>query len=125
MKKILLRECLRIAREKNDDHPEKYRHSTFVVQSNKIVEWGINRSGDPLTSRGYPKYGKVHSENDAYRKAKGLLSDKSWEAVNVRLSKSGELRQALPCPCCIAYLVDLGCKSVWATTPHGWAKVAL
>ena len=116
---------MRIAREKNASHPEKFRHYTFIVQNNKILEYGINRRGNPLTEYGYPGYGKIHSENDAYRKSKGLLGSGKWEAVNIRLSKKGLLRMSLPCPCCVSYLKEFGCTAVTATTDHGFVKVSL
>jgi len=126
MKRTIIRDCLRLAREKNAAHPEKFKHYTFIVQDNKVLEWGVNRFGDPLLSHGYPEYGKIHSENDAYRKAKGLLKDTVWEAINIRLSKKRELRTAIPCACCSAYFKTLGYSVVWASTAdHGFVKVPL
>ena len=125
MKKTLLRDCLRKAKEKNATHPQKFKHYTFIIQDNKILEYGVNRSAEPLVEHGYPAYGKIHSENDAYRKAKGLLLPGKWEAVNIRLSKKGLTRLSLPCSCCASYLRELGCAAVTATTDYGWARVVL
>lgn len=129
MKKSLLRECLRIARAKNtpDTHPKwgnGRHHFTFIIQDNKIVEMGINRKGPPLKAFGYEEYQGIHSENDAYKKAKGILNDqKQFEAVNIRLNKRDELRLAAPCPCCYEFLTDLGCKTIWFSTAVGFAKI--
>ena len=128
VKKSILRQCLRISRQKNNPklHPEfgKFHHFSFVIQNNKILEWGTNKTGDPLTKFGYPEYGKMHSENSAYFKAKGILDhSKPWEMVNIRLNKRNEIRVSKPCKCCSSYLRILGCKMVWFTTEAGWAKV--
>jgi len=99
MRKSLLRDCLRIAKDKNGGHPEThFRHFTFIIQGNKLVEYGYNRSHTALVRYGYPAWSKVHSENTAYKKAKGLLNkDIPFEAVNIRLTKSGKLKLSQPC----------------------------
>ncbi|MFA5132666.1 MAG: hypothetical protein WC444_05090 [Candidatus Paceibacterota bacterium] len=130
MKDTVIRECVARARKKifEKRHPQirYHAHFTFVVQDNAIVEVGYNRSADPLIYHGYPKYGKIHSETDAYRKAKGILNqNKTWEVLNVRMSKKGILKNSKPCPCCSAYLRELGCRDVWFTTGNGIAKMRL
>jgi hypothetical protein len=127
MRKLLLRDCLRIAKDKNSGHPEKtFRHFTFIIQGNKLVEYGYNRTHDPLTQYGYPSWSKVHSENTAYKKAKGLLNkDIPFEAVNIRLTKGGKLKLSQPCPCCFNYLKTCGCHSIYFSTTTGFAKLVL
>jgi hypothetical protein len=128
MKKKILKECVRIAKEKNKFHTHTtFRHFSFVIQQNKILEWGINKSyGTPPPNVGYPENAGMHSENDVYRKAKGILDPKeSFEVVNIRLNKSGDLRLSKPCPCCYNFLKNIGCTTVWFSTEIGFAKISL
>jgi len=126
MRKKILKQCLRISHEKNqpDSHPEygNYHHFSFIIQNNKIIEYGFNRPGQPLN--GYPEFGKIHSENDAYRKARGILcSQKPFDIVNIRLSKSGILRMAKPCACCNNFLSVVGCRNIYFSTDNGFARL--
>lgn len=128
MKKILFRDCIRIAKDKNNFHPVgKYskRHFSFLIQDNKIVEIGFNRNADPLP--GYPSYGKIHSENDVYRKAKGIMDfSRRWDLINVKMNKKGDVCISKPCKCCCNFLFNLGCKSVWFTNGvQGFSRVIL
>lgn len=128
MKKSILRECLRIAKSKNnpETHPKfgnGRHHFTFIVQDNKIIEMGINREGPPLKTFGYEDYQGIHSENDAYKKAKGILGDKIFEAVNIRLNNQDSLRLAAPCRCCHEFLKILGCKTIWFSTNEGFSRI--
>jgi hypothetical protein len=103
-------------------HPEWgcYHHFSFIIQKNKILEWSTNRRGDALTFLGYEPHQKIHSEVDAYKKAKGIM-DRSlpFEVVNIRLTKTGRISTSEPCKCCFAFLRNLDCKSVHFTTDIG------
>jgi hypothetical protein len=135
MKKKLLLESFRIALEYLPRHPEYsyFPHYSFIVQTNKIIEWDTNSGGQPpapflamYQSRVAHLDGasKRHSELNAFTKAKGLLDrDKSFEVINLRLNKRGEFRDAAPCSCCHHFLKMLGCQKVWFTTNSGWAKM--
>lgn len=130
MKKTVLRECERIAVSKNELHPEwgvGYHHFSFIIQNNKIIEMGMNRAGPPLVEFGYnEKFGKIHAETDAYRKARGILDlSRTFEVVNIRLNKRGLLRLSKPCGCCYEFLFVMGCKAVFFSTEIGFAKMAL
>lgn len=130
MRKRILKQCLDIAIKNNTEekHPEwgNYHHFSFIIQDNKIVEWGVNRVGDPLTHFGYSPLSKIHAENDAMRKAKGILDkNKPFECVNIRLSKQNELKVSAPCECCYNFLKILGCKKAYFTTPVGFASVEM
>jgi len=127
MKKNILQECLRFAYEKhNPSHPSwdrKSVHYTFVVQDNKIIEVGMNRPCvSPPLYYGYPAYAFIHSEIDAWKKARGILKDSSWEIVNVRLYKKGPpymLADAAPCRACSRILRSNGCRRFYFTTSSG------
>lgn len=131
MKKKLLDLALQKAKAKNtpESHPEwgAYHHFTFIIQNNKIVEWGINRTHRALQIHGFnPDRHKIHSEVNAIRKAKGLLNwERPFEAINIRLNKKNETRMSAPCKCCKSYLSMLGCKEVHYTTLDKWCKVKL
>lgn len=126
MKRKDLINCYRIAKAHVRNHPEWncYKHYSFIYQNNQLVEWGCNRRGSPLI--GYPSYGKIHSETDAYSKAKGLLiKNKPFEVVNIRLNKSGELRMSKPCNCCFNFLMNVGCKAVWYSNEIWFYKLVM
>lgn len=119
MKRKILDNCLQIAMQNNIKHPEwdHYHHFSFIIQNNAIVEWGTNRPSSPMILLGYPPYTKMHSEVDAYFKAKGLMQKGvGFEVVNVRLTKTYRIRASDPCKCCFGFLRNLGCKRVWFTT---------
>lgn len=119
MKRKILEACLRKAIEYLPKHGEPYRHYTFVICKNKIIEWGLNRRGSPLTFLGYADHTKMHSEVDAYFKAKGLLDKQSFEVVNIRLNMDGSIKNSQPCSCCCEFLKNFKCNRVWFTTGMG------
>lgn len=123
MKRRLLGDCVQDAIQSMNKHPDRkgYLHFSYIVQNNSIIGKGYNRKSNPLP--GYPSYGKLHSEPDAYAQCKGLLQkNQPWSMINVRLSKLGELKISKPCICCHSFLKRLECKEVWFTTPLGFAK---
>lgn len=126
MKQTILKECIRISREKNHQRDSDFRHFSFIIQKNKLVEWGMNVAKvPPMIHFGYSKTSGWHSEVNAYRKAKGILEDGSFEIINIRLNKQGILRLSKPCKCCYNFLQELGCSVVWFSTDVGFAKLRL
>ena len=129
MKSTILKECVRIAKEKNKfKHiKEPFRHFSFIIQRNTIIEWGTNRrSGSPPIFFGYPLHSMIHSELDAYNKARGLLEhNKDFEIVNIRLNKRGKLRLSKPCEYCYAFMKAKGASCVWFSTDIDFAKILL
>jgi hypothetical protein len=123
MKRKLLTKCFEIALEYNNpnNHPQWdcYKHFSFIIQDNKIITWGTNKAGTSWTFLGYKPYQKIHSEPVAYFRAKNFLQKRAFEVVNIRLSKSGELKIAAPCQCCATFLKSLGCTKIWFTTRNG------
>jgi tRNA(Arg) A34 adenosine deaminase TadA len=124
MKRKLIDECLKIALKNNkpEKHQEwsNYHHFSFVIQDDNIVSVGKNRCSSPLLYLGYQLHTKMHSEVDAYFKAKGILSKKNrFEVINIRLTKTNIIRHSEPCKCCFAFLKNLGCYRVWFTTNIG------
>lgn len=117
--------CYDIAKRHVKNHPEWdcYKHYSFIFQDGVLIEWGCNRKGSPLI--GYPSYGKIHAESDAYSKARGLLDKNTpFEIVNIRLNKSGDLKISKPCKCCFNFLINVGCKSIWYSNEIGFSKMA-
>lgn len=132
MKKKLLHECLRVSLETLEKHPQKdFKHWSFIIQENKVVEWGVNMNGVPPVHFGYHSQlecpdghpPKSHAEFVAWRKARGLLNGEPFECVNVRLNRRGETRISKPCECCYNFLKSLGCSNFWFTTEYGWSKI--
>lgn len=135
MKDSAISSCIRIAKSNLKKHPiylfhgcNSYIHYSFVFQG-KLIEWGTNRNGNPPIHFGYNERieganAKIHSEFDAWKKARGLLrSDKSFECFNVRLNRRGEIRLSMPCKCCYSFLKNLGCKRFYFTTNFGIGSV--
>jgi len=119
MTKRLLDDCVRLAKILVHKHTQHFQHYTFVVRDNKIIEWGTNKSAEPLIFLGYSPHQKIHSEFMAWRAAKGLLHGKEFEMVNVRLGKKSEIKISKPCEVCYAWLLTLNCSHIWYTTSSG------
>lgn len=130
MNKRILDSCLSIARKNNTSkHPEydSFMHFSFVVKDNKILEYATNYRGITRYSKFYSRISKTHAEAAAYTKAKGLMRrGDTFEMVNIRLNREGELRNSAPCSGCYALLQLFGCIKVWYTTKEGkFEKVSL
>lgn len=126
----ILAECLREALRSLPEHNQflHHPHTTFVIQDNKIIEWGENRTGDPPVYFGYFKRSeapKLHAELIAYRRARGILSDGPFDMVNLLFNKQGDVKNAAPCDVCQSWLRAVGCRTVWFSHPAGWGKVIL
>lgn len=130
MKPSLLRECLRVAKEKTRPgiHPnyDFYPHYSFIIQKNKIIEWAQNVSAPPLIKFGYPAWAKQHAEPIAFRRARGIMNlDRPFEVINIRLNRNHELRNSCPCPHCHNFLALLGCTTVYFSTNSGFEKLSI
>jgi len=125
MKKSILHEALAIAQR--TVHTENFRHFTFIVQNNKIVEFGKNNKREPERHYGYHSrlldcwYSpKTHSEIHAYKKARGILDKKPFGIINIRLNKRNELRISKPCSCCYQIMKELGCSEFYYSCDFGF-----
>lgn len=138
MKANILREAIRVAREKHKQHPmwnRGYNLFSFVVEHNKLLGMGVNNRDAIVPSHyGYSKRARgwdnvefvtcEHSELSAYRKVKGILGDR-FELINVRLTVTDNLAMSAPCSCCCEWLKANGCRVIHFTTEAGWAKITL
>ena len=128
MKQKILRECLRKAKLRNSPlyHPDwgSYHHFCFIVQENKIVKYGMNRTANAIPIHGFgAKRHKIHAEIDAYHKARRILNNKkTFEVVNIRLNRQNELRSAAPCAHCTSFLAFVGCSKTFYTTNSGFEQ---
>lgn len=120
MNNQILFTCLVIARHYLPKHSRKngYKHYSFVIQKNALMEWATNKSGPPLKMLGYEEFQMLHSETQAYKKAKGLLHKEPFEVINIRLNSKGEMKISKPCSCCIAFLKSVGCKKIWFSADY-------
>jgi len=127
MNKSIIKQCLAISRELNNpfDHPEWdcYHHFSFIVVDGRVIGYSTNRKGDPLIMYGYPAYGKLHAEAEAYRTVKHRLINKPFDVINIRLSKLGNLRIAKPCEHCERFLVKRGCVRAYYSIPWGFVQL--
>jgi hypothetical protein len=126
MKKSLFTDCVRVGLQHLPNHPQFdcYKHFSFIIQRDTLIEWGTNRSAPPMI--GYQSHQKFHSENQAYFRAKGLLRrNEPFETVNIRFNKSGKMLLSKPCKCCISFLKFLGCRAIWFSTDAGFARLQL
>lgn len=132
MKKSLLNNAMKIAQEKLHTHPQlsNFPHYSFVIQNNQIIEWAPNTAMEPPRHYGYhrtndtgfkPKY---HSETLAYKRARGLISEKDFEMINIRLNKKGEIRLSKPCKPCFELMSALGCRYFYYSSEVGFLKLA-
>jgi hypothetical protein len=132
MKKSLLKTAMQIARDKLRAHPERnnFPHYSFIIQNNKIVEWATNISKKiPPLHYGYHRNDdatfipKFHAETFAYKKARGLLDDDTFQIINMRFNKRGDLRLSKPCKCCYELMTNLGCSRFYYSSPLGFMEL--
>jgi len=132
MKNSIFEIALKLAKEKIETHPEyeNYIHYSFIIQNNKILGYGMNMKGEPPIYFGYHKrlnggLPKLHSEFVAYKKIKGLLNNKSFEILNIRLTRRGVLKNSAPCYCCLNFLKLTKCTNIYYSKEYGYEKILL
>ncbi len=106
MKKSILTEALRIAREKLINHPENKKHYSFVVWDGKLLDWATNKNrgrGKRNLVLGYREDSKSHREFEVINRCRGY-SLKDSAIINIRLSKQGKTRLSKPCQSCAKLL---------------------
>lgn len=127
--RTVLTRCMKVSTRKsktNEQRVSHYDHYSYVVVDDQIVEWGRNLTKNtPPVHWGYKDFQGVHSELSAYMKAVGLLRDRDFGMINVRLSKGLKLLNSAPCNNCKRMLKSLGGKWVIYSTPDGFKKVNL
>ena len=108
---------------------DTFKHWSFVIQNDKVLEWGRNKLNDPVGLERYGYKGKrhsLHAEAVAMRKAYGLLDRrKPWLMFNIRLGAGKELRNATPCRICRSFIVACGCTACYFTIDGTVAKITL
>jgi len=128
LKSLLTRSMIVSAKHSktNEQRVSHYDHYSYVVVGNEVIEGGRNLTKNvPPVHWGYKDFQGVHSELSAYMKASGLLRDREFGVVNVRLSKGLKLMNSAPCQNCRRMLKSLGGKWVVYSTPEGFKKVNL
>lgn len=127
MRSTILNHCLGHAHATLTKHPQHahYMHWSYIVQDQRVVEWGMNRDHTPALHFGYGPNAKLHSELVAYKKARGLLANGPFNVVNIRLNRQGQVKLSAPCLVCQQWLASVGCEKVWFSLPGGWAKLIL
>lgn len=105
--------CLGIAKNHLPRHTEPYKHYSFLLRGKRLVAWEVNCSLEPPRHFGYHSRGyapKMHSELALMLKWR---PEPGFDVVNIRLSRTGEVRLAKPCNCCLALLIGFGCRRVY------------
>jgi len=119
----ILEECTRIALRELPRHAESRCHWSFIIQRGKIVEWGINRLGEPtgMYFAGYkPGRHALHSEVIALSKSRGIMNmRKAWSLINIRLTAHKQLVMSAPCPICTGFMKACGCREFIYSDSHG------
>lgn len=108
---------------------KKAQHFTFIFQGGNLCAWGYNyRVPLRYNSLGFVKQREysVHSESMAIsqlNKNRNLsirnLKRKSFTVVNIRVTKTGKLKNASPCQECLANLLLEGFKKIYASNNEG------
>lgn len=134
MKKSILTEAYKIACYKLRLHPnyDHYIHYSFIIQDNKIIEWGTNTNAVPAIHFGYQArldnsdfQPKTHSEWMAYKRARGLLNKKkSFDLINIRLNRQKELKLSKPCEYCYPILMSIGCRKIYYSDDLGFLRTS-
>lgn len=100
---------------------KQWRVGAVLVRSGNVLATGVNRyRNDPSQV----EYGHVsyHAEEVALRR----VSDPEGATIYVaRLTRSGKIGAARPCPRCQALLLEHGVHTAVWTEPHGWGKEKL
>ena len=130
MKKRLLQQAVAYALDKLPNHPEllHFPHFSFIVARGKIVSWATNTRIEPPIHYGYHRSWdetykpKFHAEISAYKKA--TISE-TFEIINIRLSRHGEIRLSKPCHPCCKLMTKLGCKRIWFSSEAGFLSLDL
>jgi len=97
----------------------KSLHFTFIFKNGTLVAFGFN-TRTFLTSGKYSK----HSEEAAIQKLKALtrnngMHPRQYSLVNIRITKTGELKNAKPCESCQKIILKTGIKKIYASNDNG------
>jgi tRNA(Arg) A34 adenosine deaminase TadA len=126
MSKRLYHQCLQIAKKNIHRCTETNNHFSFIIQDNKIIAWGFNRRGRVHKKLGYNWYSNIHSEVDAFKRAKRLLdASNHWYIINIRLNNLLQSMTSSPCSCCYNFLQFLGCTKVLFSVEEGFNKLKI
>ena len=106
----LVNTCIQKAFWNIEQHLERFRHYSFVIQGNEILAMGRNCQVDHNTI--YPRR-TLHAEYVAWKKAKHrIFTRRPWYMINVRIGNDMSLRLSRPCDVCIKLLSSVGCEKV-------------
>lgn len=108
----LQRKLLRVAFDLRNLCDNDNKHISFILDKNKIISFGYNHNfkSNKFSQRLPYYFGSRHSELHAYSR----LRDKSLmpylTLVNIRMSKTGKLNIAKPCPICMGFFCQEGMR---------------
>ena len=106
--------CMKISQEECSKTFTKMRHIALIFKKGKLLAWGINKTKThPLLKKfPYKSYSDaVHAEILCNKKIKS--KDKSkLDMIVVRINRTGNVGNSMPCAGCQAYLKSQGFKKV-------------
>lgn len=106
------------------EHPSAHRcrHFSFILDGNRILKIGFNRSKTHPRNLQYHYYNKrgefmadqvgVHSEMDAVIKL-GFSDCSGLTLINTRIDRNGMLAMSRPCQGCTHMLMQLNFKNIF------------
>lgn len=102
---------------------KNYKIGCVVTYKSNIISyaWNEPKKSHPLMASyakraGYPKIIYLHAEISALLKCGENLGDTIYV---VRITKSGKLSMAKPCPVCELAIKEFGIKRVYFSNPNG------
>lgn len=102
------------------------RHISLAFDGKHLIRTGMNqrKTHPKAQSLGYNRP-TIHSELDLFRQLHSLGWDEldKLTLVNIRLSKTGILGMAKPCPCCMEWCKEFFNDIYWSTGPESFSNV--
>jgi len=104
------------------DSTYTFMHVSMIIDGKSIAAVGTNeRKTHPMNRMYGYRTESIHSELDAYLHVMYRNTD-NMTLINFRFNKSGDLRMAKPCKCCMAWCAT-AFKEIWYSTDKGMVRL--
>jgi deoxycytidylate deaminase len=98
-----------------------HRLGAVIAHGNDVISVGWNKSKTHPKSTHEWKF--IHAEMDAIMKSRGRC--RGAELYVARIGNDGLLRNARPCPACMALIVASGITKIHFTDNNEWCSIEL
>ena len=101
-------------------------HFTFIMERNKVISFGWNRSWrtHTIAKRYNYRHECQHSELVAILNFRPPIRELPYHyMVNIRLHKNGNIAMSKPCASCQAMLSDFGISDIFYSTNEGFKEL--